>query len=423
MADQISGLPLNSSPNPLLSMVAIEAAGGVTQRAPMSQFIGTKVVIVNSQSDFPTATSGVRTLVTGTAYLVSDQFSMSDRIDVGVDTTIFGYGPRTSKITYTGSGTFLTVTDTSFIISRMGFDCASGTFMAADGSGAANKFVSLESTRLDSCIKCGTFDDISLNVQNFASVAHADGISFSGTIPFVLINGTSFVDSSAASKGIDLGTAVVTNFAMRDFLIAGTGIGLAGAAESANIVANAIGKVRDCDFSGITTKLSGIARDDFRWSFTGTRGILTSMRIAESDLGVIQLVTIATQSVFVRVNGTNWTDQVSESFTITTGGEITYIGEVDRTFIVTIIATVEKVGGGADIIEHRIGLDTGSGYTAVARTKSVTQNATPTTVISKGIFVSLSNGDKLASFVANNSGTTNINVTVSSFMVTQSATN
>jgi len=172
----------------------------------------------------------------------------------------------------------------------------------------------------------------------------------------------------------------------------------------------------------VPTPLSGVARDDIRWSFRSCKGILNSLRIAEIDLTVTETVTITSSGVFVQINGTNWSEEIAESFTTTTGGEITYIGEIDRRIKVQIVASIEKVGGGSDQLEMRVGIDTGSGFTTPSRTRSITQNTTPTTVISQGSFT-ISEGDTIAAFVSNNDGTSNIDVVVSSFIIDQAAIN
>jgi hypothetical protein len=90
---------------------------------------------------------------------------------------------------------------------------------------------------------------------------------------------------------------------------------------------------------------------------------------------------------------------------VSTAGVITYDSEKDACFVITFTATVEKVGGGTDVIAMRIA----KGGTSEAKSQSQTQSTDPTAVVSQAI-LNLSSTDTIEAMVANIDSTADINV-------------
>ena len=120
--------------------------------------------------------------------------------------------------------------------------------------------------------------------------------------------------------------------------------------------------------------------------------------------------------------GVSWNSDVAESFTVGTDGVITYTGLEDIDVKMSGRATVEKVGGGSDVIEVRFainwnGLASDSG---LEKSRAQTQNTTPTTV-PIGALTSLVTNDNIRAIFSNTTGTDNIIASVSAIEVTRSA--
>ena len=116
--------------------------------------------------------------------------------------------------------------------------------------------------------------------------------------------------------------------------------------------------------------------------------------------------------------GVSWASDVSSRFTVGADGVITYIGERDICERVTGRATVEKSGGGSDIIEVRLaknwnGTASDSG---IEKSRAQTQNTAPTTV-PVGALVELTSGDTLRVIFSNVTSTSNIIASVSAFEI------
>ena len=389
-----------------------------TKRFNLGSVSGKNVRIVNSMSDFDDAASGVRPTVANTTYVIcNNDLTTSDRFTIASGVEFRGFGEGASSLTYTGSGNLFTVTDFDFEIRQFKIDLSNtGTLLSASSTSGFN-FTVIADMMVFNALKLGTTTRNSLSITNTNIQSFADGWSFVGAFVFFNNFEVGYLDNTASSTTLDLGTATINNFIMRDTAMRGSGTGISGATASANIDANAIADMDTTEMT-IATPLSGVARTDFRWSFRNCRGILDTHRIGEAALTSTETVTISSTGVYVQVAGSSWSDEVSESFTITSAGVMTYIGEIDRRFKITVAATISKVGGGADQICARIGIDTGSGFVTTAASMSCTENASPTTVFSQRTAV-LSNGDDVAVFVANEDSTSNIDVTVSSFIITE----
>ena len=189
-----------------------------------------------------------------------------------------------------------------------------------------------------------------------------------------------------------------------------------GAAASANIAVDNLANVIASSFlGGMTTILSGIVTSDIRWEFKGNAGIEDSTKAADAYLSALQLVTIGTQSVFTPIGGTQFLSAVSDRFTVSTAGIITYISEQDACFIITTTATLDKVAGGSDVLAMRLAKN----GTDEAKSQTQTQSADPTAVVSHAI-LELTKNDTISTEVANNSSTGNINVVDMNISVTLS---
>ena len=427
MAKAITGLDLITAPLRANYRFAIESTTDPleeTQGFNLATMSGDNVRVINSAADWADVTSGgIITLAANTAYLIRGNVEVDDRFVVSAGAILAGESVGSGSVTYTGSGAMFTSTNVSFSMRRITISAASASKVFDMTSAVSGKFLSIRSCVITATPKLGTLDGVGLLVDFSAFAGFANGFDFAGNLPIVSVNTGQFIDTDVGSIALDLGTSVCPSISIGGFtFFRGTGTGISGAALGANVTSGVIAIVENTDFSNITTPISGIARTDVRWSFRNCNGVDDSLRIAEIDLTTTETVIISSSATFVMIGGTSWSEEIAESFTTTTSGEITYVGETGRRVKVTIVASIEKVGGGADQLEMRIGVDTGSGYTTPARTRGVTENTTPTTVTSQGTFA-ITEGDVFAPFVSNNDSTANIDVVVSSFIIEQVAIN
>lgn len=380
--------------------------------------MGNSVVVVNSESDFPAAAGGVITLAANTTYVLGAAISTTNRFVVSDNTAVTG-DIFHNTLTYTGTGVMFTGSDASFHIYNCRLSCDTGTVFDITDTVGNVKFYLCENVIVEQCAKWGNYDDMRLTQIRNSSCSDADqGITLSGTNGLILaISEFGLVSTNVTFVGIDLQTSITNTIEFTNLVLQAPsgGVGIKGAANSANVPSGLIATVTDCSFNSTITPLNGIANSDIRWEFRGNAGIGDSTKAVDTYLTTQETVTISTAGVFVAIGGTNWQNDVASRFTTSTAGVATYEAEVDDCFMAQGHATVSKVGGGADQLELRIAVN----GTTLAKSGSVTENASPTTVSVQAL-QGLSENDTVQLYVANLDSTSNVVVDVASLTVTRS---
>lgn len=371
-------------------------------------------VVVNTISDLPTAVAGVITLKDKTNYIIGDEVALgTNRIQLGEDNAILGFNSFAGGLTYTGTGAMFTSSTTDVTMDKLNLDCPNGTAFDFNGVG----IMSLTGVVVNNAAKYAEFNDIgSLDIINCSCINATQGITATGSTNWQVfaMNGFALISSNPSFVALDFGTSVHRQVEVENFfflVIGGGGTGISGAASSANIVSGVVGNISKGSFA-LATPLSGIAKSDIRWNFQSNTGVADSATIGETYLSSSQTVTINTAGVYESIDGGNWLSDIAELFTTSTAGIITYIGEQTDDFLVQGTATIEKVGGGADQLAMRIMKNS----TTSAKTQSVTENSTPTSVISQGVF-QLATNDTVELVVANIDSTSNVTASFSNLIV------
>ncbi len=365
------------------------------------------LVIVNAMSDLPTPSAGVITLAADTFYVVGTDLATADRFALSANVGLTSLHTNGPTLDYTGTGAMFTGSGVDFVVTNARLKANNGTLLDLNGG-----FMRLDNSTIEGTTKDGKLTDIvGLVINRCTFLDSDDGFEYLGTAPSAVLSLSKirYVTTSATNEFVDLGTIVFSSLEIMDIVFdtpAGA-IALKGAAGSANIAANKLALVTSCEFDPDMTVLSGIATTDFRWEFQVNSGLIDSFKAADTFITSTQLVTIATQGVFVVINGGSWSSDVASRFTTNAAGELTYVSEIDATFLVSGTATIDKVAGGADVLEMRIAKN----GTTIPKSSSFTQSADPTTVSSQAL-IPLTNGDTLELFVANNTTTGNIDVNV-----------
>ena len=172
--------------------------------------VASNIVIVNEMSDFPAAESGVITLANDTAYLVSADLTTSDRFVMGNNCVLYGADSSVCSLTYTGTGTMITVTDVDCKVTLITLNAANGKVFDATQTTGQHVFQFVNLT-VGECDEIGSIDSI-LAVQ-FTDVSvntfSTSGISFSGTPGFFIGTRNLFISNGA--DVFDFGTAVFTS--------------------------------------------------------------------------------------------------------------------------------------------------------------------------------------------------------------------
>ena len=326
--------------------------GKVIEIVATGELPETKIVTVNQESDFPTPVSGVITLEANTVYRISNDITTANRFVLQANTSVIGGSSLAPKLTYSGSDTMFTAVGAfSVLVSNLNFTAPSAKLF--DVSGLV-LFTFLNNV-VDACDIFGDFADCTnINLVNSGIFSLAtDGLrlSHSGTGNIFAVDGIFM--STAASSGftaIDLGVATYDTIEIQDLAAnaPATNIGIEVAAASANISANNLGQITNCNFTGGITAATNSPETQVRWQTLGNDDIPDST----AD-GLITLTGNSTETVIstvdtpVKVAGT-WVDQESNLFTFDASGRLTYIGERDLRVPIDIACSFIRASGGSN---------------------------------------------------------------------------
>ena len=274
------------------------------------------IVLVNTASNLPAAITGVRTLVANTIYWISGDVNIgTDTIVLSDKSVIRGLNDEVDKLTYTGSGTFITSVNKTIEISDISLVCGSGTVFSISGSGTES--VHLEHVNLRSCKTLGTVSGMHTfrTYDSDIKDTTTGGFTMSGTFTsFEFINNTCSnnagvmlnLDSITVSQGEILGNI---------FTVSG---GQTGISSSAPTISSQI-VVSSNTFSGAGTYTSGISVTNIRFTLIGNYGISNTSYVGEMYYAAnATSTTITTPGTFYKVSGTTTAGQ-NVQFTHTNG--------------------------------------------------------------------------------------------------------
>jgi hypothetical protein len=318
--------------------------------------------------------------------------------------------PHAHTLTYSGTGDMFTGVDENFDITNISLLAATANqmFNFSETGGGNLKIITISTIKVLATTKIGTFDNLSgLDFTKCTFLSVTDGITLVGTgWSFFSINRLATFTASATFVGFDFGSATLSDVNIDNYLLLGVSgsEGIKGLAASGNMNAGSIASISNSTFAPPTTPLNTITIEDIRWEFSNNSGLADSTKAADAYLSTATVVTIS-DNTFTAIGNTNFLSDTSSRFSVSTAGVITYDSEKDACFVITCTATVEKVGGGTDVIAMRIA----KGGTSEAKSQSQTQSADPTSVTSQAI-LNLSSTDTIEAMVANIDSTANINV-------------
>lgn len=157
-------------------------------------------------------------------------------------------------------------------------------------------------------------------------------------------------------------------------------------------------------------KASGRDQTDVDIDINGVKNVSNSGHVASGSFtGNATETVIATQSVPVKINST-WTETLSVRFTFNATGTWTYVGKEDIAVNANLVATVDVSGGGTKTVDVYIAKN----GVIVTATKGEAASSATSQIGAAGL-VSISTGDTLEGWIANDSDTNNITVTTATF--------
>lgn len=373
-------------------------------------------IVINSDADFRVQDATTSTFEANTSYVIGDSFNTQRRFIVEENVVITGTVDIT--IAFGGVGVMFTSTASGgFFASRIRFisSTASQIFDFSNVSPGNSSFV-LDKVVVSEAAKFGTLDQVGFIIlDEVVSEDIDDGITLENAIGTIIVRTFDMQTTSATCVQLDLGTAVISSaFNINQISLNGVAgsVGMSGLTASGNIGTSIVGTIIGGNFPAPVTPLVNLSESDLRLEFFNSAPIPDSTKTTDTFLTASETAIISVAGTFVAIGGVNWSSDVSERFSTTTAGLATYLSPVDTKSQVSITATVEKVGGGSDLVELGIAIN----GTVVTKTIAGTKNKDPTSVTAIGVFT-LTTNDTIQAFVANIDTTTNIVVSRSTVNV------
>ena len=387
-----------------------------------------EIIDVCNESDFPTQDATTITLESGKGYFIRCPITTSKRF-ICQGGSMFSGGVAAPYVIYTGVGYMFTVNSNEFRLFDITIACPNSYVWQLTGDTSYGLIFGISCSNIVcvSCIGVAQVVDsavIVLDRCNFFGAFNGNVFDLTGVgSALQSINRVVLVGMGASGVAVNMGTTVNAEIEIRDLILFGdpSSTAISGLASSGNILPNGLLEVRGCNFRALTTPLTGVAVNDIRVDFMDNSGLSDSQTAADLFLeNGSEQISVATQGVFYDIGlpsgGANWASDITDRFTFSTDGYLTYIGETDLDGEIIATATVEKQGGGSEIIEMRIAINWSAGQTGLAKSKSQTQNTQPTSVTSIAL-TKLTNGDTIRPIFANNGSTQDIIVEVTSMVV------
>lgn len=385
----------------------------------------TTILYIDDESKLPNVSGGVCTPDDDTYLFLANGLTLTTRFSIineGIHIEGAGVFSK-AGVTYTGTGDFITASEQDLSIHNIKFFTpnANSTFnCTATAGGLATLF--LDSVNIHDSPQVGLLHNVSPVFPNLVCIDFVQGWKFSGTIIVGLNVGSAYMQDDGVSGGVhfDLQDATFFGFDFIGVKMEGTGIGLKSTVGgTGNVFSNIEAVVYNCTFglSQAMTPLAGFTNGSNAnaWDFrdnSPSNQVPNSSQIADMYLLDMNTVPVAVAGTFYDI-GTpvagSWQSDISNRFTLNSAGFIQYVGIRPITVLIIAYASVSKSGGGGDEIEMRLAKNWNPSDTGILKSRNVTEDTAPSTIISTAL-ISFQPNDHVRVIFANNGSTSDIEV-------------
>lgn len=425
MPKRINEIPLIATRLDPETVLASEPdSGGLTSKTPVDLILGDSVIPVYTASDFGVDTGSGYQLIAFRHYVLMDEITLTKSLLLPAN------GPvEISSTAWAASSIECTGTFDIFSGPAAFGMYIHGLVVNGDGNQTIYNLVSGGSS-----VAFFISSDVCA-FANMASLGRVEGfnsvdmffMSFNGFDAGLTVddNVIFFGDTLVFNSGVTTGIADITiegtsqTVSFDKCRHSRTASSIAYKIDNASAVED--GKIINCDYSdqgGSFTDPAGKDRTDPNWTLLDNGAAKDSRNIACVYLSASETISIAADTTFYEVGGTGFLSKIAERFTVSTSGVMTYIGVNPIDVKATAVATVEKVGGGANILEVRIAKNWTTAAVGEVDSAAQTQSSDPTSVPVQTC-LEIENGDNIRVIMANNSGTANIIANLSNITITE----
>lgn len=388
------------------------------------------LIPINSIGDLPDPIGGEYVLLPGKVY------EQGEALNIGTTCIRLREGTKWTQnningplLEFDGTGSIFVAEDVTFEVSDCLVSAPNGQVFDAKSAGGRSDRAIINDCIVVACNKYGTFDNmrvLSITNANYVDADKSDmlsGITLKTTTgasnwSVVAINQFGMFSNDPDFVGIDLTDTVHRQFELNDLIIRGDGgpdgRGIKALPNNGNMAPGVVAKVKDSEFTGVQP-LEGVTSADIRWLFsqndgTPSAGVVPVSSIAANptlDTATTVPVGVGNQGVYIKVNQGNWSSALSERLGTTDDGDI--INDTEQCILLQVngFVTLEKVGGGADLVNARLVYNDDPSDPQSTDTTNGTKNTDATSVPLIGLFTMLP-GDTVSVYTANIEGTSDI---------------
>jgi hypothetical protein len=322
-----------------------------------ASILRSKKVLVKTVSDFGVPNAAGRiTLASNTLFEINGMITTTNRLLWGTGVRVAGGNISSDVIVYTGTNTFLTISNNNGVVSDFTVSAPSGRFFECVSTSGLHQ-VNVRDLVIADTKHIGRVKDLNTFAINNVSVRNitSSGITFqgtNGTRALVIDSVFDMMTATGAVKLIDPGTSTwdVVHIDRDEFLLPTNFVAVTGATNSFNIKSNGLGRVSNGSYDRVSGTgpgdifVTGIQRSDSRWSFVQNAN-LTDSSIVASIANTNTLITVAVdQNVSTNIPGP-WAVGQLERFTAASNGTLTYTGRRPATLRVSGSAVLEPASG------------------------------------------------------------------------------
>lgn len=382
-------------------------SSGAATKSYVDSILGHSI-FVDDISDLPSPVGDLITLDENSVYIITGHVDLgNNRITLSSGSCLRGLCELNDTIKSTTTGAVINSDDVNAVIRDMGVVSPSGSPISLKGNNNVSCYI--DHLRLLGCRDLGSirgFEFVFVDRCVFKSTTETttiSGLRVGGTNTHTIITNNEFENlPTSGLSAITMQEDFMTDFAVishNGFDITNNGIGISAEAGASGIRII----IRDNDFEGTTTPLSGITHFTPYYEIKGNTEIPDSTIKGGYSLNSSSDTNIATINVPVKVNGTTTIFPESERFEQTANNRLTFTGNRHCHVLVTYSYTIsgsnntlyslylalngQIIENSKSIVRLGVGSDqrTGTGST----------------------LVSMNNGDYLEVWIENNSGTDN----------------
>ena len=364
---------------------------------------------IQDKSDFPIAVGGVITLEANTTYYIFDGTIdlTGDRIICDANTVIIGSSSENCILKSTGLSAETALITSNYSLPMRFLTITHGKALNLDATGNSNQALDWSGVNFTDCATIGTIKSYNNFLLTDGAFLNSQGLTFDGSIATVAFSNCLF-DISAAGTGIILpDTLTIT----RRFRVIYSSFNAASGETALNVSDSATipneGYILDTiNFAGGGTYIVGVQHSSNKALFVNCKPIDNSGSIAQYYLSSNgTATTIAGTDTFVKVAGTTSSGPLVEKFTLS-NNRATYVGGLVGFYKVTAFLTFAS--GNNNVIRARVAKNATTNSSSEGKSTANAAGRSENIPISD--VVTLSNGDFIEIFVANESAANNITV-------------